>query len=110
MAATYDLSGRTAIVTGGAKGIGRAIARTLSANGANLAIWDLDADLAIETAHELGADSSKGFGCDVSDHDSVSSAFDETIKHFKKIDILVNNAGITGPNATLVEYSPSEVD
>lgn len=101
----YDLMGKFAIVTGGAQGIGRAVAERLIASGAKVALWDFDIDLAIKTAKTIGA---IAISVDVSDLKSVTIARDETLKHFPHIDILVNNAGIAGQNAPLIDYDPAE--
>jgi len=95
-----DLSGRVAVVTGGAQGFGRAISERFVDSGARVAIWDLDQVYAQRTANELGA-GSKSYGLDVSDFPSVEKARDATLKDFGKIDILVNNAGVAGTNATV---------
>jgi 2-dehydro-3-deoxy-L-rhamnonate dehydrogenase (NAD+) len=103
MPTTYDLSKRTAVVTGGAQGIGRAITERFIASGARIAIWDHDLALAERTAAALGS-SVIALKCDVTDPKSVMAARDATLKAFKTIDILVNNAGIAGPTAKLWEY------
>ena len=105
MANQYDLEGRVAVVTGGAQGIGRAVASRLIASGAKVAIWDRDMAFAEKTAAEIGA-GGKAFavGCDMSDFASVSAAAAATAKQAGRIDILVNNAGISGPNATVADY------
>lgn len=95
-----DLSGRVAVVTGGAQGFGRAISERFVDSGARVAIWDLDQVYAQRTANELGS-GSKSYGLDVSDFPSVEKARDATLKDFGKIDILVNNAGVAGTNATV---------
>jgi len=95
-----DLSGRVAVVTGGAQGFGRAISERFVDSGARVAIWDLDQVYAQRTANELGS-GSKSYGLDVSDFASVEKARDATLKDFGKIDILVNNAGVAGTNATV---------
>lgn len=95
-----DLSGRVAVVTGGAQGFGRAISERFVDLGARVAIWDLDQVYAQRTANELGS-GSKSYGLDVSDFPSVEKARDATLKDFGKIDILVNNAGVAGTNATV---------
>ncbi|HET9717460.1 MAG TPA: SDR family NAD(P)-dependent oxidoreductase [Pseudolabrys sp.] len=105
MANKIDLSGRNAIVTGGAQGIGRATAERFLQSGAMVCIWDCDFALAQKAANEL-----KTFGralpvaADVSDYASVERARDETVNAFGSIDILVNNAGISGPNVKTWEY------
>jgi NAD(P)-dependent dehydrogenase (short-subunit alcohol dehydrogenase family) len=102
-----DLSGRVAVVTGGAQGFGRAIAERFVASGARVAIWDVDQVFAQRTANELG-NGTKSYGLDVSDLPSVERARDATIKDFGKIDILVNNAGIAGVNATVWDTTIDE--
>jgi NAD(P)-dependent dehydrogenase (short-subunit alcohol dehydrogenase family) len=105
MNASYDLKDRVAIITGGARGIGRAAAEELAGNGARIAIWDIDLDCAEETAAALGgADRAAAFACDQAEWHSVQAAAAATVDRFGRTDILVNNAGITGPNATLADY------
>ena len=102
-----DLSGRVAVVTGGAQGFGRAISERFVDSGARVAIWDLDQVFAQRTANELGS-GTKSYGLDVSDLASVEKARDATIKDFGKIDILVNNAGVAGANATVWDTTVDE--
>ncbi len=100
-----DLSGRVAVVTGGAQGIGRAVVERFLASGANVAIWDRDLKLAEQTASELATRGAvKAFAADVTEFKAVEQARDATLKVFSRIDILVNNAGISGPNAPTWEY------
>ncbi|HMC56091.1 MAG TPA: 3-oxoacyl-[acyl-carrier-protein] reductase [Gemmatimonadaceae bacterium] len=91
-----DLSGRTALVTGSTRGIGRAIAQRLSDSGANVAVVGRDRDRAAEAATALK--NARGFGCDVSDAAAVVALVEEVEKSFGSVDILVNNAGITRDN------------
>lgn len=91
-----DLSGRTALVTGSTRGIGRAIAQTLSESGANVAVVGRDKAKADEAAAALK--NARGFGCDVSDATAVVALVEEVEKSFGTLDILVNNAGITKDN------------
>jgi 3-oxoacyl-[acyl-carrier protein] reductase len=91
------LAGKTALVTGGARGIGRAIAETLAACGARVAIADLDLGAAEKTAAEIGTAAS-GFACDVSDPAAVTALVQTGEEAFGALDILVNNAGITRDN------------
>ena len=93
-----DLSGRSAVVTGGAQGFGRAIAQRFAASGARVAIWDRDTELAEKTAAELG-ERVIAVDCDVSEPAAVAEACAATVKRLDRIDILVNNAGIAGKNA-----------
>src|SRR4051794_38324159 len=104
-----DLSGRFAVVTGGAQGIGRAITERFLDSGAAVAIWDRDVKFAEKTAQELN---SRGkvvtIACDVTNLADVERARDDTVKALGRIDILVNNAGIAGKNATTWEYPAEE--
>jgi 2-dehydro-3-deoxy-L-rhamnonate dehydrogenase (NAD+) len=99
-----DLNGRNAVVTGGASGLGFAIAERLALSGANVVIWDINDAAADVAGKKLG-----GFAiaADVSDRSSVMRAVGKTLEIVSTIDVLVNNAGITGPNVKLWEY-PAE--
>jgi NAD(P)-dependent dehydrogenase (short-subunit alcohol dehydrogenase family) len=109
MSNRIDLSGRNAVVTGGAQGIGRAIVERFLDSGAGVAIWDRDKALAAKTAREL---SSRGnviaVACDVTDIKDVERARDDTSGALGRIDILVNNAGIAGQNAATWDYPVDE--
>jgi 2-dehydro-3-deoxy-L-rhamnonate dehydrogenase (NAD+) len=102
-----DLTERVAIVTGGAQGLGRAIAERFCASGAKVALWDLDHAFARRTADELRNDT-RPYGVDVSDLAAVEKARDQTLADFGKIDVLVNNAGIAGVNRTVWETDLDE--
>jgi 3-oxoacyl-[acyl-carrier protein] reductase len=91
-----DLSGRTAIVTGSTRGIGRGIAQTLANAGARVAVVGRDQGKAAEAAGALK--NAQGFGCDVSDSAAVAKLVEDVEKAFGSVDILVNNAGITRDN------------
>jgi len=97
------LSGRVAIVTGGAKGIGRHYSSALAAEGARVMIADIvdGKDLADEIANEHGANSVASEVFDVSDEGQVKRLVAKTIERFGKIDILVNNAALYAPLPTL---------
>jgi 2-dehydro-3-deoxy-L-rhamnonate dehydrogenase (NAD+) len=102
-----DLNGRTAVVTGGAQGFGRAITERFVASGAKVAIWDQDQVLAERAAHEIG-NAVSPFKVDVTDAAAVEKTRDATVSGFGKIDILVNNAGIAGVNKTVWETDLEE--
>ena len=106
---TIDLKGKRAVVTGGAQGIGRAIAERFLASGAKVCLWDRDQALTDATCQELsGAGQVTGVQVDLTDLAAVESARDRTNEALGGIDILVNNAGIAGPNAKLWEYPPDD--
>lgn len=100
-----DLDGKRAVVTGGAQGIGRAVAERLIASGAQVTIWDVDRALGAETADALGA---ALVTPDLTDWHAVRSAAARTNAEMGGIDILVNNAGIAGLNTTVAEYPIDE--
>lgn len=85
--------GQVAVVTGGARGIGWAVAQRLSAEGARIVIWDMKG--AAEAAEKLS--DAQGFTVDVSSEESVTQAAADTLTAFGRIDVLVTAAGITGP-------------
>ena len=88
-----NLKGKTAIVTGGTKGIGRAIAEALLREGLSVCIAARDQDQIDKAVNELG-DNAYGFACDVRDYEQVEGLFTYTIMELGGLDILVNNAGI----------------
>lgn len=89
--------GQVALITGGARGIGKAIAVSLAKRGANLAIADISSESARETAGEISALGVKALPVtlDVSKSAEVSRAIEDIVKEFGRLDVLVNNAGIT---------------
>jgi NAD(P)-dependent dehydrogenase (short-subunit alcohol dehydrogenase family) len=89
----FTLDGKTAFVTGGGSGIGEEIARSFSAQGANVVIGDLNLEAARRVSDSLGA-IAHAVQMDVTDVQSVRSAFEETRSKFGRLDVLVNNAGI----------------
>ena len=96
------LDGRTAIVTGGMRGIGLGIARALKGRGARVAVWDYDVNDAEVVRAGFRPDLVQRV--DVSVHEQVETAFAETVRAFGQVDILVNNAGINGPVVPSWEY------
>ena len=104
-----DLKGRNAVVTGGAQGIGRAIAERLLASGAAVALWDRDAALLAETARELaGRGEVSSTIVDVTDAEAVAGAFAAAVERHGAVDVMVNNAGIAGPTVPSWEYPLDE--
>ncbi|MGA8211653.1 MAG: 3-oxoacyl-ACP reductase FabG [Nocardioidaceae bacterium] len=91
-------NGRVAVVTGSARGIGAATARRFAAEGASVAVLDLDQDAAATTAAGLGAHQAVGVACDVADSASVADAVTHVVDELGGVDILVNNAGVTRDN------------
>ena len=102
---SYDFRDQVAVITGGAQGIGYAVAQRMIENGAMVLLWDFDAKRAEASAKKLGA---TAIHCDISDWDSVRAATKATESQFDRIDILVNSAGLAGANATVEEYPIEE--
>ncbi len=98
-----DFDGRTAVVTGGAAGIGFAVAQRLVASGARVALWDRDAAALAKARSALGGDTLMQ-ALDVADAAGVEAATKATAAAFGRIDALVCSAGITGPNTTTWDY------
>src|SRR5207249_9226972 len=105
----YDLNGRTMIVTGGAGGIGRAVARVAIANGARVSLWDRAPEALQRAAAECAAvDRVAVRVVDVTDEQSIAAALTADIAEFDRIDAFVNNAGILGEVAPLWETTPAD--
>jgi len=94
--------GRTAVVTGGARGIGLACAMKIAGGGGRVALWDRDMDRAKQSAAALG--DAIAVAVDVVDDKSIAAALAATEKQLGVPDILIASAGITGPNTTVVQY------
>ena len=90
-----SFSGQVAVITGGASGIGLAIAKKLHGEGATVALLDLNANLVASAAKEVG-ESTVAFGVNVTDETEVQTVIDQIGNQFGRIDILVNSAGVTG--------------
>ncbi|ALA17979.1 MULTISPECIES: SDR family NAD(P)-dependent oxidoreductase [Chelatococcus] len=103
----YDLAGRTAIVTGGAGGIGRAVASALIASGARVSLWDRDAAALAAAAAELGGKPDRRV-VDITDAGAVDEAARQCHAQWGRIDILVNNAGILGEVKPVWETDPDD--
>jgi 2-dehydro-3-deoxy-L-rhamnonate dehydrogenase (NAD+) len=102
-----DFQGRHAVVTGGAAGLGFAIAQRLLASGGSVSLWDRDLAQGRHAAEKLGAGSTF-VQVDVTDVTSVHEALQSTVRRASRIDALVNSAGITGPNTKVWEYPVDE--
>ncbi|MBI3453744.1 MAG: SDR family oxidoreductase [Rhodospirillales bacterium] len=105
----YDLADRKAVITGGGRGIGLAIAERLIESGGEVSLWDIDAHALDAASKRLAA---KGRAhtttVDVTNAAAVTAATQAAIGQLGHIDILVNNAGITGPNLKTWEYTPED--
>jgi 3-oxoacyl-[acyl-carrier protein] reductase len=103
----YDLEGQVAVVTGGAQGIGLAVAQRLHGSGATVSLWDMDGDLAARSAAALG-DRAEGASVDVTDAEAVARLARATADRHGRIDVLVASAGIAGSNGRVVDYPVDE--
>ena len=106
MTSRIDLTGMTAVITGGGQGLGLAAARRLMSSGAQVCLWDFNKAALDSGLRDLlsEATDTHGVHVDITDANAVADAVAETVDHFGHIDILVNNAGITGPNTSTWTY------
>ncbi|MBN1553723.1 MAG: SDR family oxidoreductase [Phycisphaerae bacterium] len=106
----FDLTGRVAVVTGGARGLGKATAIGLAAFGAEVAVIDLQAENCADTVAQIESLGRKAvaYGCDVSQYETVRDTVQQILRDFPRVDILVNIAGITARIPT-VDIPPEQV-
>jgi 2-dehydro-3-deoxy-L-rhamnonate dehydrogenase (NAD+) len=98
-----DMAGRHVVITGGATGLGFAIAQRVLASRGTVTLWDRDAAGLAQACGQLGAGAGS-VQVDVADHAAVAKAVQATLAQVSRVDALVNSAGITGPNTTVWEY------
>ena len=103
------LEDRIAVVTGAARGIGKAIARRFTEEGARVAIIDIDVDGATQAAAEIGANT-MAFGADITSEADVERVFGQIITEFGGLHILVNNAGIVGSDTPVHDLQVADWD
>jgi NAD(P)-dependent dehydrogenase (short-subunit alcohol dehydrogenase family) len=104
------LVGRVALVTGGARSLGRADAIALATEGCRLAIVDLNGEGAAETASEIGAERARGYACDITDRGRVAAVVSEIERDLGPVDICVNNAGFIYTVAQLKDMKDEDWD
>ena len=107
MSVTYDYKDRSAVITGGAKGIGLATAKRFHASGAKVSLWDMD-ESRLNKVKDTFPDNIDIQVVDVTNWDSVNAAAENSLKSIGGADILVNSAGIAGPNFKTWEYPVEE--
>tara|TARA_B100001996_G_scaffold371234_1_gene346363 strand:+ start:238 stop:969 length:732 start_codon:yes stop_codon:yes gene_type:complete len=100
------LEGKTALITGAGRGIGKSIAKTFANHGALISVTDVNESTALKTAQEIGGQV-MGLGLDVMDSESVQSSIKQSIDHWGHLDILINNAGYL--NITSYEDCTEEI-
>ena len=106
-----DLKGKVAVVTGGAQGIGYAVAERIVKSGADVALWDMNEEQTKEATLKLQAlNAGKIYACNINitDTNGVEQAYKKTYDTLGSVDILVHSAGIAGLNATLFDYPIKE--
>ena len=107
-----DLKNKVAVITGGGAGIGKAISLAFAAAGASIAVADIDAQSAEETARQvqnLGREA-LAITADVSKEQDVDLIFDKSLEKFARADILVNNAGVSHPTESILDLDPVFID
>ena len=104
--ARYELGGKVALITGGARGIGQATAQALIARGASVAVLDLDQEAADRTASALHDARAFGIATDVTDRGALQRAVAATVDRFGGLDVVVANAGIASKGATMRAGAP----
>jgi 2-dehydro-3-deoxy-L-rhamnonate dehydrogenase (NAD+) len=106
-----DLAGRTAIITGAAKGIGLATAERFLESGAAVSLWDIDAEALEKAADSLGAKGEvQTIHCDCGDETAIAEAYLQTTTRFPEVDILVANAGVAGILKSCLETTSEDWD
>lgn len=105
---SYDFAGKVAAITGGANGIGAAVAERLVTSGAKVVVWDMDISEPEAKIAALSSDDCLLVQVDVSDSASVAAALAKSEAAFGKVDVLINSAGIAGPTSTVANY-PEEM-
>ena len=110
--AAMDLRGKSAVVTGGGNGIGRALCLAFAEQGANVLVADIEAEAALAVAEEVAAKGVRSLGAtvDVTDEPSVSDLADTAWETFSSVEILVNNAGVMQVTAPVYECSAADFD
>jgi 2-dehydro-3-deoxy-L-rhamnonate dehydrogenase (NAD+) len=104
---TFDFTGRAALITGGASGVGQGVARLLHASGADVAVLDVDEGRVTAAARELG-DGVLGLRADVRRSADVDAAVAQTLERFGRVDVLVNAAGVAGGSLRTLDVDDDE--
>jgi NAD(P)-dependent dehydrogenase (short-subunit alcohol dehydrogenase family) len=102
-----DLAGQVAVVTGGAQGIGFAVAQRLVASGAKVSLWDISPEMLAQAVGSLGSAAS-AIQMNIVDYEAVAAATAQVEAELGSLDIVVNSAGVAGPNYTLDEFPLDE--